>query len=34
MYAGYGSGGTCDGCGDTIHPAQVEYEMAYDDGRT
>jgi hypothetical protein len=33
MYARYGSGEKCDGCGDTLHPAQVEYEMAYKDGR-
>jgi hypothetical protein len=33
IYARYGSGGTRDRCGDTILPAQVEYEMASDDGR-
>jgi hypothetical protein len=27
IYAGYGSGATCDACGDPIQPAQVEYEL-------
>jgi hypothetical protein len=31
IYAGYGSGATCDACGDPIHPAQVEYELNYPD---
>jgi hypothetical protein len=29
IYAGYGSGSTCDACGDPIQPAQVEYELNY-----
>jgi hypothetical protein len=29
IYAGYGSGATCDACGDPIHRAQVEYELNY-----
>jgi hypothetical protein len=33
MYAGYGQGHTCDGCGETIDSAQVEYEAVYADGR-
>jgi hypothetical protein len=33
MYSGYGSGNTCDACGDPIHPAQVEYELNYPDQR-
>jgi hypothetical protein len=31
MYAGHGSGATCDACGDPIQPAQVEYELNYPD---
>jgi hypothetical protein len=31
IYAGYGSGATCDACGDPIQPAQVEYELNYPD---
>jgi hypothetical protein len=31
MYAGHGSGATCDVCGDAIQPAQVEYELNYPD---
>jgi hypothetical protein len=35
IYAGYGSGATCDACGDLIQPDQVEYELNYpDDART
>jgi hypothetical protein len=33
MYAGYGRGYRCDGCDQTILPAQVEYEFE-GDGRT
>jgi hypothetical protein len=29
VYAGLGSGATCDACGDAIHPTQVEYEFNY-----
>jgi hypothetical protein len=28
-YAGYGRGETCDGCAETILPAQVAYELDY-----
>jgi hypothetical protein len=31
MYAGHGSGATCDACGEAIQPAQVEYELNYPD---
>jgi hypothetical protein len=31
IHAGYGSGATCDACGDPIKPAQVEYELNYPD---
>jgi hypothetical protein len=31
IYAGHGSGATCDACGDPIQPAQVEYELNYPD---
>jgi hypothetical protein len=34
MYAGYGAGRSCHGCGDTIGPRDVEYEADYDDGGT
>jgi hypothetical protein len=35
IYAGYGSGATCDACSEPIYPAQVEYELNYpDEGRT
>jgi hypothetical protein len=27
MGTGYGRGNSCDGCGDPINPAQVEYEF-------
>jgi hypothetical protein len=33
MYAGYGSWNICDGCGEIMHPAQVEYEVTYPDDR-
>jgi hypothetical protein len=34
MYAGYGQGHACDGCGEIIGPTQlVEYEANYEDGR-
>lgn len=33
MYAGYGQGHVCDGCGEVIGPTQVEYEATYKDGR-
>jgi hypothetical protein len=26
MWTGYGQGNPCDGCGEPIHPAQIEYE--------
>jgi hypothetical protein len=29
MYSGYGSSAPCDACGDTILPAQIEYEWGY-----
>jgi CheY-like chemotaxis protein len=32
MFAGRGTGRTCDGCGDSIGPTQVEYECVYHDG--
>src|SRR5690242_2427698 len=32
MYAGYGTGRTCDACGDLIDGTQVEYECVYQDG--
>jgi hypothetical protein len=31
IYAGYGSGAACDACGDSIQPAQIEYELIYPD---
>jgi hypothetical protein len=31
IYAGYGSGATCDACGETIRRAQIEYELNYPD---
>jgi hypothetical protein len=31
MYSGYGSNAPCDACGDTILPAQIEYEWGYPD---
>ena len=34
MFAGYGDGRACDGCGDVIGPTQVEYEATYEDSRT
>jgi hypothetical protein len=30
----YGSGTPCSACGETLHPAQVEYEFSYPDGPT
>ena len=30
----YGGGTPCSACGDTLHPAQVEYELRYLDGPT
>jgi hypothetical protein len=33
VYSGYGSGATCDACGDTIIRVQVEYELNYPDER-
>jgi hypothetical protein len=29
MYAGYGDGHACDGCGDIISSTQVEWEATY-----
>jgi hypothetical protein len=31
MYAGHGSGATCDACGEQSQPAQAEYELNYPD---
>jgi hypothetical protein len=31
MHEGHGHDSRCDGCDGLIHPAQVEYEMAYAD---
>jgi hypothetical protein len=33
IYTGYGSGATCDACGDTVYRAQAEYELSYPDVR-
>jgi hypothetical protein len=33
IHTGYGSGTTCDACGDTIYHAQAEYELNYPDVR-
>ena len=30
MYAGYGAGRTCDGCGEVIDRTMVEYEAVYE----
>ena len=30
----YGGGTPCSACGETLHPAQVEYELSYLDGPT
>jgi hypothetical protein len=30
----YGSRAPCSACGETLHPAQVEYELSYPDGPT
>jgi hypothetical protein len=32
MYAGFGAGRTCDGCGEAIDKTQVEHEAVYEDG--
>jgi hypothetical protein len=32
MYAGFGAGRTCDGCGEVIDPTQVEHEAVYESG--
>jgi hypothetical protein len=32
MWTGYGHGNSCDGCGEPIHPAQVEYEVGIKGG--
>jgi hypothetical protein len=32
MYAGYGDGHDCAGCGDVIDKRQVEWEATYGDG--
>jgi hypothetical protein len=32
MYAGYGTGRACEGCGDSIDRTQIEYEAVYADG--
>jgi hypothetical protein len=31
IYAGQGSGATCDACADPVQPGQVEYELNYPD---
>jgi hypothetical protein len=31
VYAGYGSGATCDACAAPIHPAEVEFKLDYPD---
>ena len=33
MYAGYGTGRVCVGCGEPVHRREVEYEAEYADGR-
>jgi hypothetical protein len=33
MYAGFGAGRTCDGCGEPIDKIQVEHEAVYENGR-
>jgi hypothetical protein len=33
MYAGYGDGRECAGCGEVIDNKQVEWEATYEDGR-
>ena len=33
MWAGYGKGHACDGCGEIISPTQVEWEATYADSR-
>jgi hypothetical protein len=32
MWTAYGRGNPCDGCGEPIHPAQIEYEFILDSG--
>jgi hypothetical protein len=32
MWTGYGHDNFCDGCGEPIHPAQVEYEIGVNRG--
>jgi hypothetical protein len=32
MWTGYGQGNPCDGCGQPIFPAQIEYESVPDSG--
>jgi len=34
MFAGKGTGCSCDGCGDVIDGTQVEYEPIYEDGQS
>jgi hypothetical protein len=34
MWAGRGSGKSCNGCGEVIDPSQVEYEFEAADGHT
>jgi hypothetical protein len=34
MYAGYGDGHDCAGCGDVIDKRQVEWEATYGDGQS
>jgi len=33
MYAGFGAGRACDGCGEAIDRTMVEYEAVYESGR-
>jgi hypothetical protein len=33
MYAGFGAGRTCDGCGESIDKTQVEHEAVSESGR-
>jgi hypothetical protein len=32
MWTGYGHGNPCDGCGQPIHPAKIEYHLLVDSG--
>ena len=34
MYAGKGTGNSCDGCGEVIDGTHVEYEPTYEDGHS